>query len=95
MSFPGFSKFVTPQQLLALKTQLAKLQAMGWPIKFNQEKWETEVQRREMVEMLRLIETTLEKNGFDPTKFSIDFNNGKIVKMDPRVTQQSSKGKFN
>ena len=92
---PGLSSFVLPQDLLRLKMQLAKLKSMGWPNAFNQEHWENEIQRREMVEMLRLIEIALDKAGFDPKKFSIDFNNGKIVPIDPRILKSSQTGKLN
>ena len=92
---PGLSRFVLPEDLLKLKMQLAKLQAMGWPNKFNQEHWDNETQRKEMVEMLRLIEIALDRAGFDPKKFSIDFNNGKIVPIDPRILKSSQSGKLN
>lgn len=92
---PGLSRFIDPLDLMKLKTQLAKLQTMGWPNLFNQEHWNSEVERREMVEMLRLIEIALDRAGFDPKKFSIDFNNGKIVPIDPRILKSSQSGKLN
>lgn len=89
------SRYVNVQDMLKLKSQIAKLKMMGWPTTFNQIKWNNETQRREMVEMLRMIEITLEKNGCDPKKFSIDFNSGKIIPIDSRIIDQNIKRDFN